>query len=298
MISNAIMPVAGIGTRLLPLTKSLPKELLAIGRKPVVQHIIEELQEAGLKNVLFVTGRRKTAIENHFDHDPELIGALEGNGKQKLIPLVEFDKLGMNLFYTRQSRQLGLGHAVGFAEAFASGEPFAVALGDTIIHSDESPNLLSRLIDCFERKGASCVVALQEVPRKDVVRYGIAKPADGQDGDVFELADLIEKPPVESAPSNLAIAARYVFSADIFDAIARTSPGAGGEIQLTDAIRLLLKEGKKVYGVRMRPTDRRYDIGTFESYFKCFIDFALADDECGEEVRKHLEALLQCQTQC
>ncbi|NQT19801.1 MAG: UTP--glucose-1-phosphate uridylyltransferase [Planctomycetes bacterium] len=292
MICSAVVPVAGIGTRLLPLTKSQPKELLPVGRKPVIQHVVEELKSAGLRNVVFVTAKRKTAIENHFDRDPELIHSLEGNGKSGLVPLIDFDDLGLELFYTRQQRQKGLGHAVGFAEAFAAGRPFVLALGDTIIRSAQPPSVITRLMNCFERKNASCVVALQEVPKKDVVRYGIAKPVAGENDDVFELADLIEKPSVESAPSNLAIAARYVFSADIFDAIARTQPGAGGEIQLTDAIRLLLKEGGKVYGVRMSPADQRYDIGTFESYFKCFADYALADDECGERLRKYLKQKL------
>ena len=292
MISNAVVPVAGIGTRLLPLTKSQPKELLPVGRKPVIQYIAEELRAAGLENVLFVTGKRKTAIENHFDRDPELIHALEGNTKQKLIPRVDSGNLGLNLFYTRQDRQLGLGHAVGFAEAFAGGGPFVVALGDTIIRSGESPNVITRLIECFEEKGASCVIALQQVPDEDVSRYGIAQPAHGENGGVLELADLVEKPSVGSAPSNLAIAARYVFSAEIFEAIARTKPGRGGEIQLTDAIRLLLKEGGKVYGVQMKASDHRYDIGTFESYFRCFVDYALADEECGENLKAYLRQKL------
>jgi len=292
MICSAVVPVAGIGTRLLPLTKSQPKELLPVGRKPVVQHIAEELRAAGIENVLFVTSKRKTAIENHFDRDPELIGAMEGDDKQKLIPLMDSESLGLRLFYTRQARRLGLGHAVGFARAFAAGEPFVVALGDTIVHSDRSPNVITRLIECSEEKNASCVIALQEVSGKDVSRYGIVKPADGEDGGVFRISDLVEKPPVGSAPSNLAIAARYVLSAEIFDAIADTGPGAGGEIQLTDAIRLLLKEGGKVYGVRMNPTDRRYDIGTFETYFKCFADYALADEECGEHLKDYLRQRL------
>jgi len=292
MISNAVVPVAGIGTRLLPLTKSQPKELLPAGRKPVIQHIAEELKAAGLENVLFVTGKRKTAIENHFDRDPELIHALEANGKEGLIPLVDSGSLGLNLFYTRQDRQLGLGHAIGFAEAFAAGGPFVVALGDTIIRSGESANVITRLIECFEEKGASCVLALQEVPEEDVSRYGIARPAHGGNAGVFELADLIEKPPAGSAPGNLAIAARYVFSPEIFEAIAHTKPGRGGEIQLTDAIRLLLREGGRVYGVQMKPSDLRYDIGTFEGYFRCLVDYALSDEECGENLKAYLRRKL------
>jgi UTP--glucose-1-phosphate uridylyltransferase len=289
MICNAVVPVAGIGTRLLPLTKSVPKELLPVGRKPVAQYVLEELKAAGLKNVLLVTARRKTAIEDHFDADCDLVRTLEDNGKEELIPLIDFGSLGLNLFYIRQDRQLGLGHAVGLAEGFAADRPFAVALGDTIIHCPESPGILARLVHCFEQTGASCVVALEEILREAVVRYGVAEPAGDWEGDVVRLADLVEKPTVETAPSNLAIAARYVFSPEVFGAIARTKPGKGGEIQLTDAVRLLLKEGRKVYGVRMHRADRRYDIGTFESYFKCFADFALADEQCGESLRQYLK---------
>ena len=292
MICDAVVPVAGTGTRLLPITKSQSKELLPVGRKPVIQHVVEDLKSAGMKNVLLVTGKRKTAIEDHFDRDAELIDSLEGNGKAELVPLIDFDNLGLELFYTRQRRQEGLGHAVGLAEAFMGGRSFVVALGDTIIRCAEPPNIITKLTNCFEQEGASCVIALQEVAMKDVVRYGIARPAAGENGEVFRLAELIEKPSVESAPSNLAIAARYVFTPEIFAAIARTQPGAGGEIQLTDAIRLLMQEGRKVYGVRMSPDDRRYDIGAFESYFKCFADYALADEECGEELREYLRQRL------
>ena len=289
MIYNAIVPVAGLGTRLLPLTKSQPKELLAVGRKPVIQHIIEELHAAGITNVLFVTGKRKTAIENHFDRDSELLQMLEDAGKTSLIPAVDFESIGMDLFYTRQNRQLGLGHAIGCGRAFADGNPFVVALGDSIIRSAESHNVVQKLIDCFEQTGAACVIAFEQVPREDVCRYGIARPES--DGDVFAVSDLVEKPAPDAAPSNLAIAARYVFSAEIFDAIARIRPGKGGEIQLTDAMRLMLKEGKKVYGVRMKPSERRYDIGTFDSYFKCFLEFALEDPECGDGLRTFLKGL-------
>jgi len=293
MIPNAVVPVAGIGTRLFPATKSQPKELLPIGRKPVIQHVVEELRAAGIANVLFVTGRRKTAIENHFDHDFELMHTLASSGKQKLIPEVDFERLGMHLFYTRQARQLGLGHAIGCAEAFMDGKAFVVALGDTVVRSrPDRPNVVAKLMDCFEREGAACVIALQEIDPKDAHRYGIARPAGGAGGDVFRLADLVEKPDPASAPSNLAVAARYAFSPDIFPAIARTAPGTGGEIQLTDAIRLMMQEGRKVYGVRMAPGEIRYDIGTYETYYKCFLDFALDDADYGGELRTYLKARL------
>jgi len=289
---NAIVPVAGLGTRLLPLTKSQPKELLAVGRKPVIQHIIEELKGAGIGNVLLVTGKRKTAVENHFDYDSELIQMLETGNKRELIPDVDFESLGMELFYIRQMRQLGLGHAIGCGRAFANGNPFVVALGDSIIQAQPPHNLLAELMRCFEKTEASCVIAFEEVPREHVSRYGIAKPAAEMDG-YFRIDDLIEKPSVESAPSNLAIAARYMFSSEIFDAIGKTQPGKGGEIQLTDSIRLLLKAGRKVFGVRMKPGEIRHDIGTFDSYFRCFIEFALDDPKCGGEFRKYVKDALK-----
>jgi len=293
MIRNAVVPVAGMGTRLLPLTKSLPKELLPVGRKPVIQHVIEEVKAAGVTNVLLVTSRRKRAIEDHFDRDPELVDLLEAAGKQHLVRQIETpETLGVNLLSTRQDRQLGLGHAIAFGEAFSNGEPFVVALGDTIIKCVEEPGITRRLVDCFEQTGAACVIALQEVPPEKVGRYGIARPADGEEHGVFRLADVVEKPSPESAPSRLAIAARYVLSPAIFDAIRRTPPGKGGEVQLTDAIRLLLKEGALVYGVRMQSDDCRYDIGTFESYFKCFAEFALQDGQCGPAVREYLQELI------
>jgi len=293
MIYNAIVPVAGLGTRLLPLTKSQPKELLAVGRKPVIQHIIEELKGAGIKNVLFVTGKRKTAIENHFDCDSELIQMLEKCKKEHLIRDIDFEALGMELFYTRQVRQLGLGHAIGCGRVFANGTPFVVALGDSIIQAQPPHELIAQLVDCFEHTGASCVIAFEEVPLDHVSRYGIAKPAAAAHDGVFPVEDLIEKPAAASAPSNLAIAARYIFTAEIFEAISRTQPGKGGEIQLTDAIRLLLKAGRKVYGVRMKAGEIRHDIGTFESYFRCFVEFALDDHDCGAEFRQYVKEALE-----
>ena len=291
MICNAIIPVAGLGTRLLPLTKSQPKELLAAGRKPVIQHIVEELAEAGIRNVLFVTGRRKTAVENHFDRDPELLDMLEKAGKGSLVPSIDFEAMGLNFYYTRQVQQLGLGHAIGCGRAFANNGPFVVSLGDSIIHAARWRNIVSELIDCFERTDAAAVIAFEQVPREHVVRYGIAKP--GSDEEVFPVIDLIEKPSVAAAPSNLAIAARYVFSPEIFDAIEHTSPGKGGEIQLTDAIRLLIHRGRKVYGLRMRAGEVRHDIGSFESYFRAFIDFAVDDPELGAEFRQYIKEVMQ-----
>ena len=289
-ITKAIVPVAGQGTRLLPATKSQPKEMLPVGRKPVVQYVVEEIGEAGLRSVLFVTGRSKTAIEDHFDRDVELRRSLEANGKTDLLAALAYEDANMEFFYTRQSEQLGLGHAVGLGEGYAEGQPFVVALGDSIIESKGSPSVLRRLIDAFEQTGASAAIALEEVGHADVSKYGIAapdgNPLPGFDGDVFRLGDLVEKPAVGQAPSRLAIAGRYVVASSIFDALRRTPPGKGGEIQITDALRLMLREGKTLIGLRFRPGERRHDIGNFQSYFRSFTHFALRDPEHADAVRQ------------
>lgn len=297
-VRNAIVPVAGIGTRLLPSTKSQPKEMLPVGRKPVVQYVFEELGEAGIGRVLFVTGRGKHTIEDHFDPDMELRRMLEADkGKRSLLRELDFERHNVRVFYTRQSEPRGLGDAILHGRAFAEGSPFVVALGDSIIMAKDHTNIITRLVECFEQRKARCVIALEEVPHKEVFRYGIAEPAStgkpAQQGDVFELRDLIEKPAPAKAPSNLAVAGRYVMSAEIFDILERTKPGKDNEVQLTDAIRALLKEKGGVYGVRLAPGEKRYDIGNIESYFRSFVEFALRDPDYGAGLRKHLKGLLQ-----
>ena len=290
-VNIAVVPVAGLGTRLLPATKSQPKEMLPVGRRPVVQYVVEELTRAGMQRLLFVTGRGKSSIENHFDVDGELIQSLRETGKEDLLAELEFERAPIQYFYTRQREILGLGHAILCARAFVGDEPFVVALGDSIIGLDDRSDIMRRMTECFEGKGAAAVVAFEEVPREDVRHYGIAQPKT--QGDVFEIADVIEKPSPQEAPSNLAIAARYVFAPAIFDALARTKPGKGGEIQLTDAIRLLLQDGGRVFGIRLAPGERRFDIGNFDSYFRAFVDFALADEKHGAALRAHLERRLR-----
>ncbi len=289
-LNIAVVPVAGLGTRLLPATKSQPKEMLPVGRKPVVQYVVEELTRMGMKRVLFITGPGKTSIENHFDLNPELVQELRENGKEELLQELEFERAPLQYFYTRQRALLGLGHAVQCAEAFVGNEPFVVALGDSIIGMHAKSDIVQRMIQCFLEKKAAAVIAFERVPIEEVHRYGIAKPKG--EGEIFEVEDLSEKPAREEAASNLAIAARYVFAPSIFQAIKRTSPGKGGEIQLTDAIRLMMKEGAKVYGICLRQDERRYDIGNFQAYFRAFVEFALEDEKQGAALRKHLEALL------
>lgn len=287
-VSIAVVPVAGRGTRLLPLTKSQPKEMVPVGRKPVVQYVVEELARCGVGRLLFITGPGKTAIENHFDIDAELIANLRETGKEELLQELAFEREDLEYFYTRQRRQLGLGHAVLCAEHIVGRQPFVVALGDSIIGMHAQSRVVATMVEHFEQSKAAAVIALEEVPRQDVVHYGIAKPK-GETDDVFELADLIEKPSVEQAPSNLAVAARYVFDPEIFDCLHETKPGKGGEIQLTDAIRILIARGRKVLGVRLPANERRFDIGNFESYFDAFMEFALADPQYGEQLRHRLK---------
>lgn len=285
----AVIPVAGLGTRLLPTTKSQPKEMLPVGRKPVVQYIVEELHRVGIDQILFITGPGKSSIENHFDVNSELVQVLRETGKEDLLAELQFDRFNARYFFTRQRQLLGLGHAVSCARSFVGQQSFVVALGDSIIGLNAQSDVVSRMQQCFTEHDPAAVIAFEEVPAHDVSQYGIAAPAG--DGDVFRLSDIIEKPAQDDAPSNLAVAARYIFTPQVFDALDRITPGVGGELQLTDAIRLLIQEGAPVYGVRLRADERRYDIGNFEAYFRAFVEFALADEKYGAALRDFLAEL-------
>jgi len=289
-VCKAVVPVAGWGTRLLPATKSQPKEMLPVGRKPAVQYVVEELQEAGLQQILFVTGRKKSAIENHFDSDQELTKMLMSGGGYALLDELKYLEAGTRFFYIRQSIPKGLADAVHLAEDFVGDEDFVVALGDSIIKSPDGNCFLSDMIASHEKHGSACTIAVEEVAPEDVHRYGIVKPGSSGGGGLdWEIEDLVEKPSREAAPSNWAIAAHYVFSPQIFEAIRRTYPDASGELQLTDSIRLLIRMGEKVRAVRLHQGQRRYDIGNFESYFKAFIDFAVSDEKYGYLIRQYLK---------
>jgi UTP--glucose-1-phosphate uridylyltransferase len=261
--------------------------MLPVGRKPVVQYVVEELTRVGMQRVLFITGPGKASIENHFDLNDELIRALRETGKEELLSALEYERSPVQYFYTRQRRLLGLGHAIQCSQSFVGGQPFVAALGDSIIGMNTQSDIVERMTRCFFDNNATAVIAFEDVPRSDVHRYGIAKPKEP--GETFELEDVIEKPSTDEAPSTLAIAARYVFAPEIFDAIEHTAPGKGGEIQITDAIRYCIKNGKKAYGVRLRSDERRYDIGNFQSYFRAFVDFALADGQHGDTLRRYLK---------
>jgi UTP--glucose-1-phosphate uridylyltransferase len=294
-IDLAVIPVAGLGTRLLPSTKSQPKEMLPVGRKPVVQYVVEELAKSGIGRMLFITGNGKESIENFFDLNQELIGYLRQTGREELLQSLDFERMPIEYAYTRQREQLGLGHAILCAKPFVADQSFVVALGDSIIGLHADSNIVERMVGEFERSRADVVIAFEELTDPaDVVHYGIAAPR-GDVGNVFELADVVEKPDVDSAPSLMAVAARYVFSSAIFGQLEATERGKGGEIQLTDAIHRVLKSGGKGVGMRLAPGERRFDIGNFESYFQAFVEFALSDEEYGPGLERHVRALLDRQ---
>lgn len=291
MIRSAIVPVAGHGTRLLPATKSQPKEMLPVARKPIVQYVAEELVANGIEQILFVTGRNKSSIENHFDSDPELTRVLQAGNKKDLLAELDFEDLDAHFFYTRQRFQRGLGDAILCGENFAGEQPVLVALGDSILGLHAQSKAVSRMAELFEEKRASCIIAVEEVPHEDVHQYGIMDVSQNGDG-TLRVTRIVEKPTPEEAPSNLAVAGRYVFSPLIFDMIRRVKPDKRNEIQLTDAIQMLCEEGKRVLAMKLEPEERRYDIGNFPSYFETFVEFALADPVYGAGFRLSLEKLL------
>ena len=290
-ICKAVIPAAGLGTRLLPATKSQPKEMLPVGRKPTIQYVVEELEAAGIDQILIITGQKKRAIEDHFDRDTELIRCLEEKGNHELIDALKHEESGVRLFYTRQSEQRGTADAIRLAESFVDGEPFVVCLGDSIIKSEYPGSFLKRLMETHETREASVTIAFQEVNRENVIRYGIADPEPAHFGNPeFRLRGLIEKPSVDDAPSNLAISARYIFGPEVFDAIGDT-PIKNGEYQITDSIKLLMKT-HEVWGLKLGPGEKRFDVGGFESYFKAFLTFALEDEEVGQSFRQYITDLL------
>ena len=290
MIKNAVVPVAGLGTRLLPATKSQPKEMLPVAKKPIVQYVVEELERCGVREVFFITGRGKASIENHFDHDPNLVASLNQAAKEDLIDELNFENLKTHYLYTRQSVQRGLGDAILCGEPFVGHDPFFVALGDSIIGLNGQSKVCQRMSEVYEEQQPAAVIAVEPVEPEQVPFYGVVRP-DG-DGDVFGISDLVEKPSPAEAPSRLAIVGRYLFAPLIFDMIRRVKPDGKGEIQLTEAIRLLCETGRRVIGVKLPPGETRYDIGNYRSYFETFIEFALADPQYGPGLRAKLTQLL------
>ncbi len=286
-VRRAVFPAAGLGTRFLPATKAQPKEMLPLVDKPIIQYAVEEAVASGLKHLVIVTGRGKNAIEDHFDVSFELEKILEERGKSDLLNLVRAVSDMVHLAYVRQKEALGLGHAIMVARDLVSEGPFAVLLGDDVIES-ETP-CIRQMIEIYEKYQAS-VIAILEVPRQEVSRYGIVRgvPLAGEDGRIFDIQDLIEKPAVEKAPSNLAIIGRYILTPAIFDALEDTERGSGGEIQLTDGLRRMLRK-ERILTYRFR--GKRYDAGEKLGFLQATVEFALKNPELGPEFRGYLKSL-------
>jgi UTP--glucose-1-phosphate uridylyltransferase len=284
-VRKAVIPAAGLGTRFLPVTKSLPKEMLPIVDKPSIEYVVEEAVAAGLTDVLIITGRAKRATEDHFDRNFELEYHLERQGRTELLKAVQASSELADIHYVRQRDPLGLGHAVSVAREHVGDEPFAVLLPDDILVDDAA--LLRSMIATYQDHDR-CVLALLEVGADEISSYGCAAPRARDAAGVIEVAGIVEKPPADEAPSNLAVFGRYVFSPRIFDALDRITPGRGGELQLTDAIALLL-ESETVYG---RTVATRHDIGQKVGWLRANIELALERPDLGGEVREMLAEIV------
>jgi UTP--glucose-1-phosphate uridylyltransferase len=284
-VKKAIFPVAGLGTRSLPATKALPKEMLPVVDKPLIQYAVEEAYAAGVREMIFVTGRHKRAIEDHFDTTFELEHALEKAGKQALLDIVRQVKPDdMECVYVRQPQALGLGHAVLCARSLIGDEPFAVLLPDDLMIGE--PPILAQMVAQYTQRGGS-VIAVQEVPTEQTRRYGIVGGTE-LDARVMDISRIVEKPAPEVAPSRLAVAGRYILTPRVFEEIANQPRGVGGEIQLTDGIAGLLRH-EKVYAYRY--VGKRYDCGSKEGFLQANIELGLADPEVGPAVRALLQGL-------
>ncbi|MDW8553380.1 MULTISPECIES: UTP--glucose-1-phosphate uridylyltransferase GalU [Staphylococcus] len=283
-IKKAIIPAAGLGTRFLPATKAMPKEMLPILDKPTIQYIVEEAARAGIEDIIIVTGKHKRAIEDHFDNQKELEMILQEKEKTDLLEKVNYSTELANIFYVRQKEQKGLGHAIYSARQFIGNDPFAVLLGDDIVES-ENP-AIKQLMNTYEETGKS-VIGVQEVDENETHRYGIIDPLE-KTGRRYEVNQFVEKPKQGTAPSNLAIMGRYVLTPDIFDYLANQDKGAGGEIQLTDAIERLNKDSQ-VYAYDFE--GNRYDVGEKLGFVKTTIEFALKDKEMNEALTRFIKQL-------
>ncbi|HEA6281447.1 TPA: UTP--glucose-1-phosphate uridylyltransferase GalU [Staphylococcus aureus] len=283
-IKKAIIPAAGLGTRFLPATKAMPKEMLPILDKPTIQYIVEEAARAGIEDIIIVTGRHKRAIEDHFDSQKELEMVLKEKGKSELLEKVQYSTELANIFYVRQKEQKGLGHAISSARQFIGNEPFAVLLGDDIVESEVPA--VKQLIDVYEETGHS-VIGVQEVPEADTHRYGIIDPLT-KNGRQYEVKKFVEKPAQGTAPSNLAIMGRYVLTPEIFVYLKTQKEGAGNEIQLTDAIERMNNDNQ-VYAYDFE--GERYDVGEKLGFVKTTIEYALKDDSMREELTRFIKEL-------
>lgn len=282
-VTKAVVPVAGFGTRFLPFTKAVPKEMLPIVDTPTIQLIVEELVESGIEDILFITNRNKHEIEDHFDYTIELEHSLHKSGKEKEFKYIRSIADKANFYYKRQKETKGLGHAILQGKEFVGNEPFAVVLGDDVVYNPGNP-AIGQLIKKHEETGID-VVGCQEVPLEEINKYGSIE-ADQLDKRTYKVKWCVEKPKPEEAPSNVAILGRYVFTPEIFKYIEQTEPGMGGEIQITDAIDKLAKnEGVLGYIYH----GKRYDIGSKIGFLEATVEYALRDEELGEEFKSYLK---------
>ena len=282
-LRKAVFPVAGLGSRFLPATKASPKEMLPIVDKPLIQYAVEEAAAAGITEMIFITGRNKRAIEDHFDKAYELETELERKNKGELLDMTRSVlPEGVRCIYTRQAEPLGLGHAVLCAQNIVGNEPFAVILADDLM--DSQPAAIARMAEIFERENAS-LLGVEEVPRDQTQSYGIVT-IDAMTGDVARIRGIVEKPKPADAPSNLAVIGRYVLTPKIFELLAQVTPGAGGEIQLTDAISQLLQH-ERVLAVRL--PGRRFDCGSKLGYVQAMLEYGLRHSEIGEDFTRYLK---------
>jgi UTP--glucose-1-phosphate uridylyltransferase len=284
-IRKAIIPAAGLGTRFLPATKAQPKEMLPIVDKPTIQYIIEEAIDSGIESIIIVTGRNKRSIEDHFDRSLELELALKKSKNEDMLKLVDDISNMVDIHYIRQKEPKGLGHAINCASAFIGNEPFAVLLGDDIVHSNVP--CLKQLIEVYEKHKAT-IIGCQFVDHNQVDKYGIV---DGisVEKDLYKVKHLVEKPRIEEAPSNLAILGRYIISPNIFKHLEETQPGAGGEIQLTDALRTLAME-EDMYAFNFQ--GKRYDVGNKLGYLQATMEFALRNPELRDDFKAYIQDLI------
>jgi UTP--glucose-1-phosphate uridylyltransferase len=283
-IRKAVFPAAGLGTRFLPATKASPKEMLPLVDKPLIQYVVEEAVASGVESVLIVTGRDKADIENHFDISFELEQMLLQRGKEELYKQVRAITEIVRISYTRQKQALGLGHAIYQGKDFVGDEPFAALLADDIVDAEKPA--LQQMVEVYEKYNAP-VIATMQVPPDEISRFGVID-ADEVEPGVYKIKDMVEKPPLAEAPSDLAIIGRYIFTPDIFAAIEKTQPGAGGEIQITDAMRILLKE-RPFYAVKLN--GKRHDAGDKLGFLIATVELALKREDLGDEFRSYLKSL-------
>ena len=283
-IRKAVFPAAGLGTRFLPATKASPKEMLPLVDKPLIQYVVEEAVASGVESIQIITGRDKSAIENHFDISFEMEQMLVERGKTAMFEQVRAISDIAKISYTRQKQALGLGHAIYQAKDFVGSEPFAALLADDIVDSEKPA--LQQMVEVYEKYNAP-VIATMQVAGEDISRFGVID-ADEVEPNVFKIKDMVEKPPFAEAPSDLAIIGRYIFTPDIFEAIEQTTPGSGGEIQITDAMRILLKK-RPFYAVKLEGT--RHDAGDKLGFLIATVELALKRDDLGSEFREYLKSL-------